>query len=93
MGATIVHRPEELKEEDVGTKCGLFEIKKIGDEYFTFLTECENPKACTVMLRGKLSIILFINMKLCDKRLWAYQSNKKGMYFELFVAHARSCYT
>ena len=52
-GATIVHRPEELKEEDVGTSCGLFEIKKIGDEYFTFLTECENPKACTVVLRGK----------------------------------------
>lgn len=31
-GATIVFRTEELKEEDVGTKAGLFEIKKIGDE-------------------------------------------------------------
>ena len=57
-GATIVHRPEELKEEDVGTSCGLFEIKKIGDEYFTFLTECENPKACTVMLRGPSKDVL-----------------------------------
>ena len=28
-GATIVNRTEELKEEDVGTKCGLFEIKKV----------------------------------------------------------------
>ena len=31
-GATIVNRPDELREEDVGTECGLFEITKIGDE-------------------------------------------------------------
>ena len=31
-GATIVHRPEELRESDVGTKCGLFEVRKVGDE-------------------------------------------------------------
>ena len=31
-GATIVSRTEEIKEEDIGTDCGLFEIKKIGDE-------------------------------------------------------------
>lgn len=31
-GATIVNRTEELKEEDVGTGAGLFEISKIGDE-------------------------------------------------------------
>ena len=37
-GATIVNRPEELQEQDVGTLCGLFEIKKIGDEYFSFMT-------------------------------------------------------
>ncbi|KOB70520.1 T-complex protein 1 subunit gamma [Operophtera brumata] len=35
-GATIVNRTEELKEADVGTGAGRFEIKKIGDEYFTF---------------------------------------------------------
>lgn len=51
-GATIVNRPEELQESDVGTECGLFEIKKIGDEYFTFMVECKNPKACTILLRG-----------------------------------------
>jgi hypothetical protein len=32
VGATIVNRTEEIKEEDVGTECGLFEIEKIGDE-------------------------------------------------------------
>lgn len=57
-GATIVNRTEELTERDVGTGCGLFEIKKMGDEYFTFLTECENPKACTILLRGASKDIL-----------------------------------
>jgi len=51
-GATIVSRPDEIQESDVGTGCGLFEVKKIGDEYFTFLTQCKEPKACTVLLRG-----------------------------------------
>ncbi|RZF38677.1 hypothetical protein LSTR_LSTR003483 [Laodelphax striatellus] len=57
-GATIVNRTEELKEEDVGTKAGLFEIKKIGDEYFTYITECKDPKACTILLRGASKDIL-----------------------------------
>lgn len=30
VGATIANRTEELKEEDVGTGVGLFEIKKVG---------------------------------------------------------------
>ena len=57
-GATIVNRTEELKESDIGTSAGLFEIKKIGDEYFTFVTECKNPKACTILLRGASKDIL-----------------------------------
>eukprot|EP01133_Synstelium_polycarpum_P016669 gene16669-19808_t len=57
-GATIVSRTDELQESDVGTECGLFEIRKIGDEYFTFLEECKNPKACTVLLRGASKDIL-----------------------------------
>jgi T-complex protein 1 subunit gamma len=44
VGATIVNRVEDLKESDVGTKCGVFEIKKIGDEYFMYLTKCREPK-------------------------------------------------
>ncbi len=40
-GATIVHRPEEIREADIGTGAGLFEVKKIGDEFFTFIVDCE----------------------------------------------------
>ncbi|KAL2021170.1 hypothetical protein VTK56DRAFT_7476 [Thermocarpiscus australiensis] len=57
-GATIVNRVEDLQESDVGTQCGLFEIEKIGDEYFTFLTKCKSPKACTILLRGPSKDVL-----------------------------------
>jgi len=51
-GATIVNRTDEIKDSDVGTGCGLFEVRKIGDEYFAFFEDCKEPKACTVLLRG-----------------------------------------
>ena len=51
-GATIVHRTSELKEEHVGTECGTFQVNKIGDEYFSFFVDCQQPKACTILLRG-----------------------------------------
>ncbi|ESN99194.1 hypothetical protein HELRODRAFT_185057 [Helobdella robusta] len=57
-GATIVNQTSEIKEEDIGTKCGLFEISKIGDEYFTYFVECKDPKACTIVLRGASKEIL-----------------------------------
>ncbi|KIX03377.1 T-complex protein 1 subunit gamma [Rhinocladiella mackenziei CBS 650.93] len=57
-GATIVNRVDDLVESDVGTGCGLFEIEKIGDEYFSFITKCRNPKACTILLRGPSKDIL-----------------------------------
>lgn len=51
-GAHVISRVEELKESDVGTQAGLFEVSKIGDEFFTYITKCKEPKACTVLLRG-----------------------------------------
>lgn len=58
VGATIVNRVEDIQESDIGTHCGLFSIEKIGDEYFTFLTKCKDPKACTILLRGPSKDIL-----------------------------------
>lgn len=57
-GATIVNRPEELQESDVGTNCGKYEVSKIGDDYFTFLTDCKEPKACSILLRGASKDVL-----------------------------------
>lgn len=42
----------------MGTGCGLFEVRKIGDEYFAFIVECREPKACTILLRGASKDIL-----------------------------------
>merc|ERR1712066_709611 len=57
-GATIVNRTEEISEDDLGTGAGLFEVRKIGDEYFTFIENCKDPKACTILLRGASKDIL-----------------------------------
>merc|ERR1719305_1852607 len=57
-GATIVNRTEEIADADIGTGCGLFEVRKIGDEYFTFIENCKDPKACTILLRGASKDIL-----------------------------------
>lgn len=58
VGATVVNRPEEIQESDIGTKCGLFEIRKFGDEYFTYFEQCKDPKACTILLRGASKDVL-----------------------------------
>lgn len=66
-GATIVNRVDDLRDSDIGTQCGLFEIQKLGDDYFTFLTKCKNPKACTILLRGpSKDIINEIDRNLAD---------------------------
>jgi len=57
-GATVVNRPEELQESDVGLNCGLFEIRKIGDEFFAYFVECKEPKACSIILRGATKDVL-----------------------------------
>ncbi|KAK4331832.1 T-complex protein 1 subunit gamma [Rhodotorula toruloides] len=66
-GATIVNRVDDLRESDVGTKCGLFHVEKLGDEYFTFLTKCQDPKACTILLRGPSKDVLHeVDRNLAD---------------------------
>jgi T-complex protein 1 subunit gamma len=57
-GATVVSRTDEIREEDIGTGCGLFEVRKVGEEYFTFIEKCKNPKACTILLRGASKDVL-----------------------------------
>jgi len=57
-GASIVNRPDEAKESDVGLGCGNFEVRKLGDEYFTFVEDCKDAKACTILLRGPSNDLL-----------------------------------
>jgi len=57
-GATIVHRTSEIQDKDIGTGCGLFMVEKIGDEYYSWLVDCDAPKACTIILRGASKDVL-----------------------------------
>jgi len=57
-GATIVHRTSEIQEKDIGKGCGLFEVQKIGDTYFTWIVDCDAPKACSIVLRGASKDVL-----------------------------------
>lgn len=57
-GAQIMSRTDELSEKVLGTSAHLFEIRKLGDEYFTFIEEAEDPTACTILLRGGSKDIL-----------------------------------
>lgn len=34
-GATIVNRTDEIREEDIGTQAGLFEIKKVRSVWYS----------------------------------------------------------
>ncbi|KII61080.1 T-complex protein 1 subunit gamma [Thelohanellus kitauei] len=52
VGATIVNRTEDITPDAIGTGAGLFEIKKIGDEYYSYILDCQDPKACSIILRG-----------------------------------------
>ncbi|CAG0921340.1 unnamed protein product [Notodromas monacha] len=56
-GATVVFRTDELKEEDIGTRATLFEVTKIGDEYWTSVRS-DDAKACTIVLRGASKDVL-----------------------------------
>jgi thermosome len=50
-GAAIVTNLEDLSPKDLG-KAGLVEEMKIGDEEMTFVRECKNPKAVTILVKG-----------------------------------------
>ena len=50
-GARIVSNIKEIRKEDLG-ESGLVEEQKTGDEEMTYIKECKNPKAVTILIRG-----------------------------------------
>ena len=63
-------RVEEIRDADIGTRAGLFEVLKIGDEFYSFLVDCRDPKACTILLRGASKDVL---NEVCMPRGWPLQ--------------------
>src|SRR4030042_671185 len=50
-GGNIITDISELSAKDLG-KAGVVEEVKIGDESMTYVMECKNPKAVTLLVRG-----------------------------------------
>jgi thermosome len=50
-GAKIIANLEGLSDKDLG-QAGNVEEKKIGDDKMTFITDCKNPKAVSILIRG-----------------------------------------
>ncbi|MBS3131989.1 TCP-1/cpn60 chaperonin family protein, partial [Candidatus Woesearchaeota archaeon] len=50
-GGKIMTSIKEISKDDLGF-AGAVEEKKVGDEEFTYIMECKNPKAVTIMVRG-----------------------------------------
>ena len=50
-GARIISNLDDLNKNDLGY-AGMVEGKKYGDDKFTFIMKCKNPKAVSIMIRG-----------------------------------------
>ncbi|VVB61128.1 Thermosome subunit alpha [uncultured archaeon] len=50
-GATVVANLDELSSKDLGF-AGNVEEQKIADDKMTFVTDCKNPKAVSILIRG-----------------------------------------
>jgi thermosome len=50
-GASIINNFNDISDSDLGS-AGLVEERKVGNEDTTFVMQCKNPKAVSVVLRG-----------------------------------------
>jgi thermosome len=50
-GAKIVNNLKDLTKDDLGA-AGIVEERKVGDDEFTYIMDCKNPKAVTLLIRG-----------------------------------------
>ena len=50
-GARVTNNLDDISKEDIGY-AGIVEAQKMGDEEWTFVKNCKNPKAVTFLIRG-----------------------------------------
>ena len=51
IGAKVIYTLKDMNKSDLG-KAGIVEEKKIGDSTMTYIAECSNPKAISIIIRG-----------------------------------------
>ena len=65
----------EIRVSDIGTRAGLFEVQKIGDEFFTFVVDCDKPKACSIVLRGASKVCAVCTVQQVATQLYAHHTS------------------
>jgi len=50
-GGRVISNIESITKNDLGF-AGLVEVRKIGDDDMTYVTDCKNPKAVSILVRG-----------------------------------------
>jgi len=50
-GATLVSSIDAISKDELG-KAGLVEERKVGGEEMTFVEQCKNPKAVSIIIKG-----------------------------------------
>ena len=50
-GGRVISNIDSMSKKDLGF-AGLVEVRKIGEDDMTFVTECKNPKAVSILVRG-----------------------------------------
>ncbi len=50
-GGRVISNIDSMSKNDLGF-AGLVEVRKIGDDDMTFVTECKNPKAVSILVRA-----------------------------------------
>ncbi len=56
-GGSIVSDLNDISSSDLG-HAGLVEQQKVGEEQMTYVRECKNPKALTILIRGSTSHVV-----------------------------------
>lgn len=65
-GARVITSLVDLRDDNLG-KAGSVEEIKVGDEEMTFVKECKNPKAVTILVRGGTEhVVDEVNRALTD---------------------------
>ena len=50
-GGRVISNIDSMSKKDLGF-AGLVEVRKIGDDDMTFVTDCKNPKAVSILVRA-----------------------------------------
>ena len=79
-GASIITNVKDLKKEHLGSAGSVYE-STVGDEAMTFITECNDPKAVTILVRASTPHVVQEVKRAVDDALGNVNSALRIKYF------------